>query len=96
MLEGGATVGNAARHVGRSRAGAYALRARADPGFVAMWDAAADAPRDAVRSALLDHVTNGIATPKFYRGRIVGEVRHFNPTLLLAALRRWGGASHRA
>ena len=95
MLEGGASVADAARHVGMSRAGAYALRARAGTEFVAAWDAAADAPRDAVRSTLLDHLTYGTVTPKFYHGRIVGEQRHFDTTLMLAALRRWGGSSNR-
>ena len=96
MLEGGATVAAAAAHVGMSREGAYRLRRRADPDFVAAWDAAADAPRDAVRSTLLDHLVTGTVVPKFYHGRVVGEERRFDTRLMIAALRRWGGSSNRA
>jgi len=90
MLAGGASVTKAASHVGMSRAGAYAMRARADGEFAAEWDAANAAPRDAVRETLLDHLTNGTVTPRFYHGRVVGQVRRFDTGLMIAALRRWG------
>lgn len=81
-LARGAGPGEAARHVGRSKQTAYALRERADAGgFADAWDTAvafAAAARDA-RAARGPVLTQSglevILVPRFYRGRLVGFVQ---------------------
>lgn len=92
LLEGGATVAAAAAQVGMSREGAYRLRRRAGPAFQTAWDAAASTPADVTRTTLLDHLVNGTPVTRYYHGRAIGEDRHFDPRLMIAALRRWGGS----
>ena len=82
LLSQGAGPGEAARQVGRGKAGAYALRAR--PGaedFAAAWDAAvglAATVRDAERNRPPILGRSGLEVmlvPRFYRGRLVGFVQ---------------------
>lgn len=69
-------VGSAARAVGMSRKSAYALRAR--PGaesFARAWDTALDMGRQRIWDLVVDRAMNGVTTPRYYRGKIVGT-RH--------------------
>ncbi len=81
-LAKGAGPGEAARHVGRSKQTAYALRARPSAeGFAVAWDAAvafACHARTAGRSptaAFTDSGLEMLMVPRFYRGRLIGFVQ---------------------
>lgn len=82
LLSQGAGPGEAARRLGRSKQGAYALRGRADAqGFANAWDGAVDFAADA-RAArrsetpiLTESGVDVLLTPRFYRGRFIGFVR---------------------
>ena len=82
-------VAAAARAVGKSATAAYALRAR--PGaadFAGAWDTAVAMARDRAYEQAMDQATNGIVTPRYYRGRQVGTVRRFDYRLALKVLDR--------
>lgn len=81
LLARGAGVTAAARHLGRSRQTAYALRERPDAGgFAAAWDAAmAFARRARGASGLpLASAVDRLLVPRFYRGRLVGFVERLD------------------
>jgi len=79
LLALGATIGEAARRLGRSRQTAYALRDRDGAReFAAAWDAAVAfaQQRPALRGLpRLDFGLETILVPRFYRGRLVGFVQ---------------------
>ncbi|HZF42285.1 MAG TPA: hypothetical protein VEZ48_02630 [Sphingomonadaceae bacterium] len=94
-LARGAGPGEAARHVGRTRQTAYALRAR--PGaesFAAAWDAAvafAARARDARRlpgPLLAQCGLETMLVPRFYRGRLVGFVQREDHRRALRTLKQ--------
>jgi hypothetical protein len=93
-LARGASVGEAARKLGRSRQSAYDLRRRAGgESFARAWDAAAKFARD-MRGATYEHMRaapSGIATvlvPGLYRGRLVGHVQRDDLSGAMARLGR--------
>lgn len=99
----GRTPATAAASVGMSRQTAYALRAR--PGaeaFAQAWDAAVQSARIARKAAVprrpsvWERAVTGIATPIFYGGRQVGEVRRFDSRPIFDALRREAAFANRA
>ncbi|MGI4732852.1 MAG: hypothetical protein ACRYFW_14050 [Janthinobacterium lividum] len=80
-------VGRAARAVGMGAASAYRLRGR--PGadeFAAAWDTALAQGRDRAWDVAMDRAVNGIAVPRFYRGRQVATVHRLDNRMILAAL----------
>ena len=94
-LAEGRSPGTAARAVGMSRQTAYAFRGRAGAeGFADAWDAAIEAARRTrvaarpPRPTLWERAVTGIATPVFYGGRQVGEVRRYDHRPVFDALRR--------
>lgn len=102
-LARGAGPGEAARHVGRTKQTAYALRAR--PGaesFAAAWDAAvafATLARDARRVPGPMLTQCGLETmlvPRFYRGRLVGFVQREDHHRALRTLKQIDRAADRA
>lgn len=80
----------AARAVGMSREGAYALRRhRGAAGFRAAWDAAlADATPKCQEPTPLARALEGVAQPYFYGGRQRGEWRRYDDDALARLLRR--------
>lgn len=83
-----ACVEEAARHVGLSRAAAYALRRRADAeSFRAAWDVALDLGVAQLADAALSRALHGVATPVFYQGEQIGERRRFDEKLTMFLLR---------
>lgn len=80
-------VARAARAVGVSATAAYKLRDRPDAaGFAAAWDMALEMGRDRAFEVAIDRATNGIAVPRFYRGRQVGTRHRYDYRLALAAI----------
>lgn len=82
LLSQGAGPAEAARRLGRSKQGAYALRRKPDAaGFAAAWDGAVEfaaTARDARRGhtpILAESGLEVLLTPRFYRGRLVGFVQ---------------------
>lgn len=103
LLSQGAGPGEAARRLGRGKAGVYALRARLGAeSFANAWDAAIDfaaTAREARRGGppILD--ASGlevILTPRFYRGRLVGFVQRADHAKALRTLKQIDGISERA
>jgi hypothetical protein len=91
-------VAAAARAVGKSATAAYRLRER--PGaeaFAVAWDTAITMARDRAYEQAIDQATNGIVSPRHYRGRQVGTVRRFDYRLALKVLeRQWHPGSDTA
>ena len=91
-------VAAAARAVGKSGTAAYTLRGR--PGaeeFASAWDTAIAIARDRAYAQAIDRATNGIVTPRYYRGQQVGTVRRFDYRLALKVLdRQWHPGSDTA
>ncbi|HEX8310052.1 MAG TPA: hypothetical protein VF614_01970 [Chthoniobacteraceae bacterium] len=94
-LARGAGVDEAARSLGRSRQGAYALRQREGAeGFAAAWDGAAEFARGARGAAAglpLGFGQSAIETvlvPRTYRGRLIGFTQREDLTGAMARLRR--------
>jgi hypothetical protein len=80
-------VAGAARAVGMSAASAYALRKRAGAeSFAAAWDEAIGQGRERAFEIAVDRAVNGIAVPRFYRGRFVGTTHRFDHRTIMAAL----------
>ena len=90
FLEALATCGSvaaAARSVGMTREGAYALRRRADArGFAQAWEAARLLATDHLIDLAWDRVTAGVLRQNFYHGELVGETRQFDNRLLLSLI----------
>jgi len=81
-------VSAAARAAGMSPKSAYALRKRAGAeSFAAAWDAAVGEGRARAVDIAIERALTGVAQPIFYRGRQIGERRHYNETLVIAALK---------
>ncbi|HEX8191572.1 MAG TPA: hypothetical protein VF552_01600 [Allosphingosinicella sp.] len=94
-LAEGAGVDEAARGLGRTRQGAYRLRARPGaPGraneFARAWDAAVEFAREVAGAAAEAGLPmNGIETvlvPRYYRGRLVGFVQREHAAGLMRTL----------
>lgn len=103
LLSQGAGPGEAARHVGRSKQGAYALRGKpAACGFAAAWDAAVDfaatarAAKRGLAPVLAQSGMEVILTPRFYRGRLVGFVQREDHSRVLETLKRLDTIAERA
>ena len=90
FLEALATCGSvaaAARSVGMTREGAYALRRRADArGFAQAWEAARLLATDHLIDLAWDRATAGELRQVFYHGELVGETRQFDNRLLLSLI----------
>lgn len=83
-------VAAAARGVGMSRESAWRLRARPGAeGFAAAWDEAAGWGVDRLSDLGMERCLAGELRGIFYKGRKVGEQRHFNNRLLIAVLNRF-------
>lgn len=81
------SVAGAARSVGMTREGAYALRRRADArGFAQAWEAARLLATDHLIDLAWDRVTAGELRQTFYHGELVGETRQFDNRLLLSLI----------
>ena len=81
------SVAGAARSVGMTREGAYALRRRADArGFAQAWEAARLLATDHLIDLAWDRVTAGELRQVYYHGELVGETRQFDNRLLLSLI----------
>lgn len=88
-------VSMAARSVGMSPRGAYALRAR--PGaesFADAWDRALLIGLDRARDMAIERVVRGIEVPVVRGGRVVGTQRRFEHRLMGPVMRALRGAAH--
>ena len=82
-------VAAAARAVGKSATAAYKLRERPQAkDFASAWDIAIAMAHDRAFEQAMDRATNGIITPRYYRGQQVGTVRRFDYRLALKVLDR--------
>lgn len=102
LLSQGAGPSEAARHLGRSKQSAYALRGRADArGFAAAWDGAVDfaaTAREAKLGSAPVLAQSGlevILTPRFYRGRLIGFVQREDHGRALRTLKQLDTLSER-
>jgi len=78
----------AAARVGLSAESAYRLRRRDDAkDFDLAWDAALAHGVRRLTDLAFERAINGVATPVFYQGEIVGEKRTYSDRLLMFALR---------
>jgi hypothetical protein len=76
------SVAQAARAVGMSRQSAYKLRARLQNGpFGAGWRMATRGARSAVLEAAVDRAINGVETPHYWQGELVGTSRRYDERL---------------
>ncbi|HEY0411788.1 MAG TPA: hypothetical protein VGD66_01440 [Allosphingosinicella sp.] len=83
-----ACVTEAAKRVGRSPEGAYALRRRMDGmSFRLAWDAALDYGVRRLSDAAFSRALHGVAVPHYYKGERVGEHRRYNEQLTMFLLR---------
>jgi hypothetical protein len=81
------SVSRATKAVGISGAAAYKLRKRKGAeSFADAWDAALQAGRDRAFDIAMDRAINGITTPRYYRGKIVGTRHHFDHRTIMSAL----------
>lgn len=82
------SVSGAARVVGSSVAGVYALRKRAGAeSFAAAWDAALAEARERRFMVAFDRAINGVTVPRHYRGQFVGTRHFYDNAAGIAALR---------
>ncbi|RJF93185.1 hypothetical protein [Sphingomonas cavernae] len=80
-------VATAARSVGRTPRGAYALRGRRGAeGFAAAWDQAIALGLEALRDTAIEHYHDPPCVPVIRRGRIIGWRVEQNDYLAIAAL----------
>jgi len=87
LLAQSGVVAFSARGVGKSAVSAYKLRAR--PGaesFAAAWDRAIATGQARAFDAAYDRAVNGITTPRYYRGQVIGTRHRYDYRLALAAL----------
>lgn len=73
--------------VGMTKQSAYNLRNR--PGaesFAAAWDSALQMGYDTRFEQAMERALHGVATPRYYKGKLVGTRRHFDYRLAMAAL----------
>ncbi|HUE79400.1 MAG TPA: hypothetical protein VMN38_07195 [Sphingomicrobium sp.] len=83
-----ACVVEAARIVGMSAVGAYALRRRpCAHHFREAWDAALDMGVQRLEQVALGRALNGVPRPVFYKGEQVGEWREYDERLAMFLLR---------
>lgn len=81
------SVAAAARSVGLSREGAYALRRRVEGrGFAQAWDAARLLAQENLVEVAWDRAMNGVTRAIYYHGERVGEVVHHDSRLLLGLI----------
>ena len=81
------TVLHAARAVGMTKQSAYNLRNRSGAeSFAAAWDLALVMGYDEAFGRAMERATQGITTPRFYKGKQVGTRHRFDYRLALAAL----------
>lgn len=81
------SVAAAARAVGSSAGGAYALRKRSGAeSFAAAWDFAIEIGRERAFQIAMDRAVNGITSPRYYRGKVVGTRHRFDTRLAVIAL----------
>jgi len=87
LLEQSGVVAFSARGVGKSAVSAYKLRAREGAeSFAAAWDRAIAIGHDRAFDAAYDRAINGVTTPRYYRGKLVGTRHRYDYRLALAAL----------
>jgi hypothetical protein len=80
-------VARAARAVGKSATGAYALRQRPDAAsFIEAWDTALLMGRDRVFALAYDRAVNGYTVPRYYRGKQIGTSHRHDLRMITAAL----------
>jgi hypothetical protein len=86
-MAAGHSVAEAARMVGRSRASAYALRARlrGEP-FDRAWHAAIRCQFDALLEAAMERALNGVEVPHMHKGEVVHTSRRYDERLTIALL----------
>lgn len=96
-------VAAAARAVGKSGTSAYKLRERDDAAsFAQAWDTAQVMAGDRAFAQAMDRAINGVAVPRYYRGRQVATVRRPDYRMALKVLDRHlagaapAGGFHRA
>lgn len=76
----------AAEAAGMSRQALYRLRA-ADDAFAQAWAEALEEAVDALDAEARRRAVEGSCRPVFYRGQVVGEMRHYSDTMLMFLLR---------
>jgi hypothetical protein len=82
------SVPHAVRAVGMTRQSAYTLRHRSGAeSFAAAWDLALQMGYDRALHAAIDRATNGVLSPHFYKGKLIGMRHRFDYRLAHAALR---------
>jgi hypothetical protein len=81
-------VEEAARRVGMSASGAYALRAIPQAqSFRLAWEAAIDVAMPRMSDAAISRCIHGVPVPHFYKGEQVGEHRRYDERLTMWLLR---------
>ena len=81
-------VEEAARRVGKSASGAYALRARPDAqSFRLAWEAALDMAMQRMSDAAISRCIHGVPVPHYYKGELIGEHRRYDERLTMWMLR---------
>ena len=81
-------VEEAARRVGKSASGAYALRARPEAqSFRLAWEAALDMAMARMSDAAISRCIHGVPVPHYYKGELVGEHRRYDERLTMWMLR---------
>lgn len=76
----------AAEAAGMSRQALYRLR-RNDAAFAEAWAEALEEAVDALDAEARRRAVQGTCRPVFYRGQVVGEVRHYSDAMLMFLLR---------
>lgn len=76
----------AAQAAGMSRQSLYRLR-RLDRAFAEAWADALDEAVDALEAEARRRAVEGTMRPVFYRGQVVGEMRHYSDAMLMFMLR---------
>lgn len=84
-----ADVSGAAKAAGIGRGTAYDRR-RKDPTFAARWDDAIEQALDRFEAELVRRGVEGWLEPVYYKGAIVGDIRRYDTTALLAKLNARG------
>jgi hypothetical protein len=85
-LSRGQTVSAAARAIGSSRQYLYEIRAD-DEDFASAWDAAAESGVDVLEDEAYRRAVEGVETPVFQAGQLVGYRREYSDALLSLLLK---------
>lgn len=83
QLAGGLSVSHAAEIAGHDRGTFYRLKDR-DPVFRHGWADALEEGNDAIREEIRRRGVEGVEEPVYYQGKVVGQIRRYSDTLLLA------------